>query len=552
MGNTESSSEISNAVKQTIKQDFSASQNLSDSQFCNQNISLTNCNFTNVRGGLTIQNMCNSSKVLRSQQKASTDQISSNTLSQKLSAAASATGQNLNLNPGDITANSLVQNYTNLSTDIQSAISNQLQSTGVSSQNIVCEGSSFSDIGEDVRFIQRSDLDSVATTIADTLQAAQSVQDMKQTLSATATATQEDTLGKIMIAIIICFGLVTAAVGKAAIFGGLVALLGVLALANPYKECKNKKSACVVQVRHAPGDGSGGLPNLVSNPCCVNVADGADAPQSCIIDNDTETYKKVEIKSGYSIKIPLEGDEKAPSLVNECATCANLNWLFTRPPLDGAVVYQDEELKGTVIRLLGQKSGGGGATTFVGFLIKVNSDVVVDDNKAIEIHDGSNKLLIKIPSDAILSIEAATPAPDFTCYDKLSKDICPVGCKWGSAKKGVPRDSLTAMKMCDQYKSEFSSKNCVWKNSHDGPNVSGDLNPGNKRGPFFNESAGFLYKIVNTLPFLGFDYEVLPNSLSPSPHAAFAAVGGGVAMAVLVSILGTRLFDPKSSAAKPK
>lgn len=547
MGNTESSSEISNAVKQSIKQDFSASQNLSDSQFCNQNISLTNCTFTDVKGGLTLQNICNSSKVLRSQQKASTDQVSSNTLSQKLSAAASATGQNLNLNPGDITANSLVQNYTNLSTDIQSAISNQLQSTGVSSQSITCDGSSFSGIGEGVRFIQQSDLDSTATTIADTLQAAQSVQDMKQTLSATATATQEDTLGKIMIAIIICFGLVTAAVGKAAIFGGLVALLGVLALANPYKECKNKKSACVVQVRHAPGDGSGGLPNLVSNPCCVNVADGADAPQSCIVDNETETYKKVKIKSGYSIQIPPEGDEKAPSLVNECATCANLNWLFTIPPLDGAAVYQGEEIKGTVIRLLGQKSGGGGATTFAGFLIKVNSDVVVD--QAIEIHDGSNKLLI-IPSDAILSIEAATPAPDFTCYDKLSKDICPIGCKWASAKKGVPRDSLTAMKMCNQYKSEFSSKNCVWKNMPGGPNVSGDLDPGDKRGPFFNESAGFLYKIVNTLPWVGFEYEVLPNSRRPSPHAALAAVGGMVALGVLVSILGGRLVGPKSSGGK--
>jgi len=546
MGNTESSSEISNAVKQTIKQDFSASQNLSDSQFCNQNISLTNCTFTDVTGGLTLQNMCNSSKVLRSQQKASTDQVSSNTLSQKLSAAASATGQNLNLNPGDITANSLVQNYTNLSTDIQSAISNQLQSTGVSSQSITCDGSSFSGIGEGVRFLQRSDLNSAATTIADTLQAAQSVQDMKQTLSATATATQEDTLGKIMIAIIICFGLVTATVGKAAIFGGLVALLGVLALANPYKKCKNKKSPCVSLVRHAPGDGSGGLPNLVSNPCCVNVADGADAPLSCIVDNETETYKKVEIKSGYSIQIPQEGEESAPSLVNECATCANLNWLFTRPPLDGAALYQSEELKGTVIRLLGQKSGGG-ATTFAGFLIKVNS--ALDDKQPIEIQSNDGKKVLAIPS-AAYSIEAATPAADFTCYDKLTKDICPIGCKWASAKKGVPRDSLTAMKMCDQYKSEFSSKNCVWKNSHDGPNVSGDLDPGDKRGPFFNESAGFLYQIVNTLPWVGFDYEVLPNSGRPSPHAALAAVGGMVALGVLVSILGGRLFGPKSSAAK--
>ena len=205
MGSTESKSVIDNEVTQDVEIKTDIGNTVKDSSFCSQIIEVVGCT---IEGNLDLTNRCKQTKIVSATQKSNVGATTSNTLAQNLTSAAEAEGQNVNLNPGDTSAESLVKNYTNLTSKISTAVNNEINAVQSTSQLSKCKDTK---VLGNATILNDSDLSSAADAVQNSKAVADAVQDMTQTLASTSKAVQKDAIGS--LALLVLAYAVLAAVG---------------------------------------------------------------------------------------------------------------------------------------------------------------------------------------------------------------------------------------------------------------------------------------------------------------------------------------------------
>lgn len=301
MGNTKSKSVVENATEQTIEQKLSIAQSSDMSNLCSQSFNMSGCYICesgaettraadgtlyiskcDKPGDINIDFDCKQSVAFDQSQAASIESDSVNTMAQELTSAAESTGQNLSLNPGSTIANSIVDNATNLNTEINQSIAQTISGDNVATQNATITDCTAGNVNAFYKTMQ----DAVASQDQDAMLSSSAAQDLDQSISSSATATTENALtGALwaMVALIFAFfvapalaGLIGAkalgsvmqsfskAVGPVLIFG--ILLVGVVMWLSI--SCSNKGGMCYKSCLYAePGS------NMWDSVCCTNGGD---------------------------------------------------------------------------------------------------------------------------------------------------------------------------------------------------------------------------------------------------------------------------------------
>lgn len=502
MGSTESKSTIDNSVKQDIDVKFSVGNTLADTQFCNSSIFLKNCT---IKGDANLTNKCRQSKILSATQTSNIGATTSNTLAQNLTSAAEAEGQNVNLNPGDISAESVVSNYTNLTSSISTSVQNQIKSLQSSSQTVGCIDTN---ILGDATILNDSEQTSAANAVQNSTAVAEAAQELSQTISSTSKAVQKDAIGS--LALLIIAYAVLGAVGvwglsKLAgylIYIGIIVLIAGLAvgffLLKPvYSSSTKGTEPCFSPEKRclSAGPKDSGT-NMLQNPCCV-VPDGKgvgnkEGPAACI--RLRTVFRQALIKFNpnamYDItnqitrNKPIQTQSVSEQVTATLVPLAELP-IPPLPPSTRQIISQNGQDVGEIQRILKVKNTQDPSkSTAIGIIVKMldkkgekveKVDFVNNGDLIITGGDGGKGFPLKwtMTTDAIrkkngneLDIEIKPiprkPANSNGCYEFDEQATCPLGCEWSRPRMGVPRDYANSM--CADNKSALSTQHCAWVN----------------------------------------------------------------------------------------
>ncbi len=475
MGSTESKSTIDNEVEQDIKIKTDVGNTVKDTQFCSQMMDIDKCT---IEGDLILTNKCAQTKIVSATQKSNVGATTSNTLAQNLTSAAEAEGQNVNLNPGDISAESLVKNYTSLTSAISTAVNNEINAIQGSSQLNRCKDSTV--LGNAI-LLNDSDQSSAADAVQNSKAVADAVQEMTQTLASTSKAVQKDAIGS--LALLVLAYAVLAAVGVwglsklgtyfiyigiilliAGLVVGFVLLRPVYSSATKGTEpCFSPEKRCLSAV---PGK------DMLQNPCCVVPPRGANkGPAACIRfqpNSDDGTVRQALIKFNpnyvYDIdrKITVVKPDPNPNPAN-LVPLAEVP-IPVIPPSTPQKMKQREDEIAEIQRILKKENEvDPNIIETLGIVVKMLGDKEFNTLSDISITGGGTDTWT-LTQDAIEEIEIRdTPRkPDGSggCFEFHEQAMCPLGCEWARPRVGVPRDYANSM--CADNKSSLSKRHCAW------------------------------------------------------------------------------------------
>ena len=469
MGSTESKSTIDNEVEQDIKIKTDVGNTVKDGQFCTQVMDIDNCIF---EGDVTLTNKCKQTKIVSATQKSNVGATTSNTLAQNLTSAAEAEGQNVNLNPGDTSAESLVRNYTKLTSAISTAVNNEINALQGSGQLSRCKNSTV--LGNAI-ILNDSDQSSAADAVQNSKAVADAVQDMTQTLASTSKAVQKDAIGSLAL-LVLAYAVLAAVgvwglskLGTYFIYIGIILLItglvvGFVLLRPVYSSatkgtepCFSPEKRCLSAV---PGT------DMLQNPCCV-VPDGkggvGDGPAACIrlrpkLDGTVFRQALIKLKPNYVYNIdrkitvlkpdPNPNPAKLVPLA-EVPIPAEIPLAFPQKMKQGEDeiaeiqrIFKDVGIVGIIVKMLTDNFKplsnititGGGTDTWT---------LTHDAIEEIEIRDTPRK-----------------PDGSDGCYRFKKQATCPMGCEWARPRMGDPRDYANSM--CADNKSLLSKRHCAW------------------------------------------------------------------------------------------
>ena len=490
MGSTESKSTIDNEVNQDIKIKTDVGNTVKDGQFCNQVMNIQGCT---IKGDLELTNRCKQTKIVSATQKSNVGATTSNTLAQNLTSAAEAEGQNVNLNPGDISAESLVKNYTNLTSEISTAVNNEINAIQASSQALGCEDSTV--LGNAI-LLNDSDQSSAADAVQNSKAVADAVQDMTQTLASTSKAVQKDAIGSLAL-LVLAYAVLAAVgvwglskLGTYFIYIGIILLIaglvvGFVLLRPVYSSATKGTEPCFSPEKRCLSAGpKGSGTDMLQNPCCV-VPDGKggvgvkEGPAACIRlkpNSDGTVFRQALLKFNQNymydidgkITIPKPSDDKsvADQVTAKLVPLAEVP-IPLIPSSTPQIMKQGQNDIAEIQRILKERnSQDPNKTDAVGIIVKMLGDNDFRIGSDISITEGgTNKWRLTTGENgAIKEIEIRdTPRkPDKGdgCYVFNEQAMCPLGCEWSRPRMGVPRDYANSM--CADNKSSLSKKHCAW------------------------------------------------------------------------------------------
>lgn len=496
MGSTESKSTIDNKVKQDIDVKFSVGNTLADSQFCNSLIEIEGCT---IKGDLNLTNKCRQSKILSATQKSNIGATTSNTLAQNLTSAAEAEGQNVNLNPGDISAESVVSNYTNLTSKISTSVQNQIKSLQSSNQAVGCIDST---ILGDATILNDSEQTSAADAVQDSTAVADAVQKLSQTISSTSKAVQKDAIGS--LALLIIAYAVLGAVGvwgmsKLAgylIYIGIILLIaglvvGFVLLRPVYSSSTKGTEPCFSPEKRCLSAGpKGSGTDMLQNPCCVvpDRINGKEGPAACIRyglrpEDDGTILRQALLKFNpnamYDITNKITRKKPDQNLsVSEQVTATLVPLaevpIPPLPPATPQIISQNGQQVAEIQRIFKKRNAQDPSkSTVIGIIVKMLDNDInfnVQADLTIKGGDGGKGFPTdwRMTQDAIneIVIRDTPRKPDDSdgCYESKFNEqaTCPLGCEWARPRIGVPRDYANSM--CADNKSALSKKHCAWVN----------------------------------------------------------------------------------------
>lgn len=488
MGSTESKSVIDNEVNQDIKIKTDVGNTVKDGQFCNQVMNIQGCT---IKGDLELTNKCAQTKIVSATQKSNVGATTSNTLAQNLTSAAEAEGQNVNLNPGDISAESLIKNYTNLTSEISTAVNNEINAIQASSQALGCEDSTV--LGNAI-LLNDSDQSSAADAVQNSKAVADAVQDMTQTLASTSKAVQKDAIGSLAL-LVLAYAVLAAVgvwglskLGTYFIYIGIILLIaglvvGFVLLKPVYSSATKGTEPCFSPEKKCLSAGPG--TDMLQNPCCV-VPDGKggvgvnEGPAACIRlrpKSDGTVFRQGLIRFNpnamYDIdrKITVLKPDRTKSVAQQVT--AKLVPLAevpipVIPSSTPQIMKQGEDEIAEIQRILKEQNPQDpNKTEVVGIIVKM-----LTDNKNFNFGEdisitggGTDDWKMTTGEDGAIQgmVIRGTPIkPDGSdgCYQFNEQATCPLGCEWARPRMGVPRDYANSM--CADNKSSLSKKHCAW------------------------------------------------------------------------------------------
>jgi hypothetical protein len=482
MGSTESKSVIDNEVTQDVEIKTDIGNTVKDSSFCSQMIEVEGCT---IEGNLDLTNRCKQTKIVSATQKSNVGATTSNTLAQNLTSAAEAEGQNVNLNPGDTSAESLVKNYTNLTSKISTAVNNEINAVQSTSQLSKCKDTK---VLGNATILNDSDLSSAADAVQNSKAVADAVQDMTQTLASTSKAVQKDAIGSLAL-LVLAYAVLAAVgvwglskLGTYFIYIGIILLIaglvvGFVLLRPVYSSATKGTEPCFSPEKRCLSAGPG--TDMLQNPCCV-VPDGTggvgvkEGPAACIRlkpDSDETVFRQALLKFNnvdymYDIDNKITRLKPLDKSVAEQVT-AKLVPLAEVPipveiPPDNSQIMTQGTAKAEIQRILKDSNKNA-----IGIIVKMlgDNDFSIDGTDISITGGGTDKWTLTTGENgAIQEIEIRdTPRkPDNGdgCYTFNEQATCPLGCEWSRPRMGVPRDYANSM--CADNKSSLSKKHCAW------------------------------------------------------------------------------------------
>ena len=488
MGSTESKSTIDNEVNQDIKIKTDVGNTVKDGQFCNQVMNIQGCT---IKGDLELTNKCAQTKIVSATQKSNVGATTSNTLAQNLTSAAEAEGQNVNLNPGDISAESLVKNYTNLTSEISTAVNNEINAIQASSQALGCEDSTV--LGNAI-LLNDSDQSSAADAVQNSKAVADAVQDMTQTLASTSKAVQKDAIGSLAL-LVLAYAVLAAVgvwglnkLGTYFIYIGIILLIaglvvGFVLLKPVYSSATKGTEPCFSPEKRCLSAGpKGSGTDMLQNPCCV-VPDGKgrvgvkEGPAACIRlrpKSDGTVFRQALIRFNpnamYDIdrKITVLKPDPTKSVAQQVT--AKLVPLAevpipVIPSSTPQIMKQGQNNIAEIQRILKEQNPQDpNKTEAVGIIVKMLNDNDFNTSADISITGGGidDWTMTKGAIQGEIEIRNTPRKPDGSdgCYQFNEQATCPLGCEWARPRMGVPRDY--ANPMCAANKSALSERHCAW------------------------------------------------------------------------------------------
>ena len=492
MGSTESKSTIDNKVEQDIKIKTDVGNTVSDDQFCNQVMNIQGCT---IKGDLELTNKCRQTKIVSATQTSNVGATTSNTLAQNLTSAAEAEGQNVNLNPGDISAESLVSNYTNLTSAISTAVNNEINAVQASNQVLGCTDTTV--LGNAI-LLNDSDQSSAADAVQNSKVVADAVQDMSQTVSSTSKAVQKDAIGSLAL-LVLAYAVLAAVgvwglskLGTYFIYIGIILLIaglvvGFVLLRPVYSSATKGTEPCFSPEKRCLSAGpKGSGTDMLQNPCCV-VPDGKggrvgvkEGPAACIRlrpKSGGTVFRQALIKFNpnamYDIdrKITVLKPDPTKSVAKQVT--AKLVPLAEVPipviPSSTPQIMKQGQTEAEIQRILKKRnSQDPNKIETVGIIVKMLGNENFNLGEDISITGGGTDdwTLTTGEDGAIQEMEIrGTPRkPDDSdgCYQFNEQATCPLGCEWARPRMGVPRDYANSM--CADNKSALSKNHCAWVN----------------------------------------------------------------------------------------
>lgn len=302
MGGTSSKSIVKNSTDQTIGSKLSVLQSTNTSNSCNQIVNIEDCV---IDGDLTAEYNCTQSISMDATQAADLLSETENDLSQTIETEAEATGQNVSLNPGSTTADSIVDNTTKLNTDINASITQAISGSNTSDQKFNAKRC---EVNGNTKILFQSVQDLATAVNQDALLTSSASQSLEQDLSASSKATTENGLTSALIALAIlvavffiapaiaaAYGVkaATSVFGAAGAFGMAFVILVALIIWFSIS-CGSKGTICYKSCMFAE-EGAG----LWSSKCCAN---GSDADKDTPRDSaDNEKCGDPVIKPWWKI-----------------------------------------------------------------------------------------------------------------------------------------------------------------------------------------------------------------------------------------------------------
>ncbi len=193
MGNTYAKNETENIVNSLVETTVNIGSKNGGQASASNVINAKGCDFSGAK--ITQQNsiVINLTTFTKNVQSQDADLIYNETVKQ----LATATAQNLSLNPGSISSENIYRTVTNFSVSLRSNVSSIIQSNAVSINRINCEDSSF----KDAVITQKNTSEIITENIIDNQTTQISKQLIEKAIEQTAIAEQKDAMSAFLYAI---------------------------------------------------------------------------------------------------------------------------------------------------------------------------------------------------------------------------------------------------------------------------------------------------------------------------------------------------------------